>query len=84
MEVSCFLFLPGSLFSCLHFEFLGGGGICLGRFLAKNALLIVLAYLVLEYEMEPLVDKMVVDPWRYGLAVDHPKHPTAFRIRRRL
>lgn len=56
---------------------------CGGRFLAKNAILATLAYLILEFEIEPQVDSMVVNPWRYGLGVNQPRYATPFRIRRR-
>lgn len=61
----------------------GGGGICLGRFLAKNSILSTLAYMILELDIEPLVDEMVVNEWRYGLGVNQPRHVTPFRFKKR-
>ncbi|KAF3054955.1 Pfs, NACHT and Ankyrin domain protein [Daldinia childiae] len=61
----------------------GGEGICLGRFLAKNSILATLAYLVLEFDIEPQVESMVVNSWRFGLSVNQPRYTTPFKIRRR-
>lgn len=61
----------------------GGSRICTGRFLAKNSIFSTLAYMVLELEIEPLVDTMVVNQWRYGLGVNQPRHATPFRFKKR-
>ncbi|PHH71803.1 hypothetical protein CDD82_6330 [Ophiocordyceps australis] len=71
--------------ACVLLTFgVGGTRICPGRFLSKNILLGALAYLVLEFDIEPQVNSMVVNPWRYGVGVDHPRRPTPYRIRKHL
>lgn len=77
------IYLVLRVFGANSFLGIGGGGICIGRFLAKNSTLATLAYMVLELEVEPLVDTMVVNQWRYGLGVNQPRHATPFRFKKR-
>ncbi|PHH62127.1 hypothetical protein CDD81_7558 [Ophiocordyceps australis] len=61
----------------------GGSRICPGRFLAKDVILGAVAYLVLEFDVELRSEAMLVNPWRFGVGVNHPKYPTPYRIRKR-
>ncbi|KAL3421934.1 nacht and ankyrin domain protein [Phlyctema vagabunda] len=52
------------------FPYGGGAGICLGRFLAKNAILMSLALIVMEFEIEPQAKPLVLNPWRWQSGMD--------------
>ncbi|KAK0616091.1 cytochrome P450 [Bombardia bombarda] len=61
----------------------GGPSICPGRFLAKNVMFFTCALLVSEFDIEPLTERLELDPWRFGLGVGRPKYPVPVRVRKR-
>ncbi|KAI1439197.1 cytochrome P450 [Xylaria sp. CBS 124048] len=65
------------------FPYGGGYSICPGRHLAKNIIMFISAILVTEFDVEFLVDELVLDKWRFGLGIAGPTNKIPFRIRRR-
>ncbi|KAF2119899.1 cytochrome P450 [Lophiotrema nucula] len=62
----------------------GGNAICPGRFLAKRVTLFTLALMTREFDIEVHPHTLDLGSWKFGLGVEKPKKPIAFRIRRRM
>jgi len=61
---------------------IGGHAICPGRFLAKSTILLACALMVETFDLE-IPGNIEMSYAKFGLGTLRPKHPIAFRIRRR-
>ncbi|KAF1849695.1 cytochrome P450 [Cucurbitaria berberidis CBS 394.84] len=61
----------------------GGNAICPGRFLAKRVTLFTIALMTREFDIEIRPHTLEMGSWKFGMGVEKPKKPIAFRIRRR-
>ncbi|OTA99392.1 hypothetical protein M426DRAFT_257036 [Hypoxylon sp. CI-4A] len=61
-----------------------GPGICPGRFVAKNVVLLTSALIINELDVELLTDRLEPNSVRYGIGLLKPKHSVPVRIRRRM
>ncbi|KAK4171530.1 cholesterol 7-alpha-monooxygenase [Triangularia setosa] len=57
--------------------------ICPGRLISKNVILHTTAFMVKNFDVELLTNRLEISNWRYGLGVGRPAHVVPARIKRR-
>jgi hypothetical protein len=61
-----------------------GPSTCPGRFVAKNVILLTIAYIIQNYDVDPLTFHIDMNLARYGVGLLKPKQKIAARIRQRV